>query len=36
MVMLEQHYCIPGPGGFFRKARLGGEPARDPRFRYFR
>lgn len=33
-IMLEQHYCIPGPGGFFRKSRLGGEPARDPRFRY--
>lgn len=34
MIMLQQHYCIPGPGGFFRKSRLGGEPARDPRFRY--
>lgn len=31
---LEQHFCIPGPGGVFRKSALAGEPARQPRFRY--
>jgi hypothetical protein len=31
---LEQVLCLPGPGAFFRKAALGSEPARNPRFRF--
>ena len=31
-VHLEQHLCLPGPGAFFRKSALAGEPARDSRF----
>jgi hypothetical protein len=30
-VLLGQHFCIPGPGAFFRVAALGGEPVRDAR-----
>lgn len=30
-VLLGQHFCIPGPGAFFRVAVLGGEPVRDAR-----
>ncbi len=33
-LMLAQHYCIIGPGGFFRRSALNGEPIRDPAFRY--
>lgn len=29
-VMLAEHMCIPGPGAFFRKSVLNGEPVRDP------
>ena len=29
-VMLAQHFCIPGPGGFFRRRVLGNAPVRDP------
>jgi glycosyltransferase involved in cell wall biosynthesis len=32
--MLKEHLCLIGPGCFYRKAALGGEPARDPRFRF--
>jgi cellulose synthase/poly-beta-1,6-N-acetylglucosamine synthase-like glycosyltransferase len=32
-VMLAQHLCIPGPGAFFRRSVLGGEPVRDDRAR---
>lgn len=28
-VLLAQHMCIPGPGAFFRKSVLQGEPVRD-------
>lgn len=28
-VLLGQHFCIPGPGAFFRMSALRGEPARD-------
>jgi len=31
-VYLEQHLCLPGPGAFFRRSALHGEPARDSRF----
>jgi glycosyltransferase involved in cell wall biosynthesis len=31
---LEQVLCLPGPGAFFRKAALDGEPARNPAFRF--
>jgi glycosyltransferase involved in cell wall biosynthesis len=31
---LEQVLCLPGPGAFFRKSALGGEPARNPAFRF--
>lgn len=31
---VEQHLCLPGPGGVFHKSALGDEPARDPRLRY--
>jgi glycosyltransferase involved in cell wall biosynthesis len=33
-VMLREHLCLIGPGCFFRKSALDGEPARDPRFRF--
>jgi hypothetical protein len=33
-VLLEQNLCLPGPGALIRRAALGGEPLRDPRFRY--
>lgn len=29
-VLLTEHMCIPGPGAFFRKSVLQGEPVRDP------
>ncbi|MCO5069994.1 MAG: glycosyltransferase [Rhizobiaceae bacterium] len=29
--MLAEHFCIPGPGAFFRKDAVAGEPWRDPR-----
>lgn len=29
-VLLAEHMCIPGPGAFFRKSVLAGEPVRDP------
>jgi hypothetical protein len=32
--MLERHYAFPGPGGFFRKSALQGEPVRDTTVRY--
>ncbi len=32
--MLKRHYPLPGPGAFFRKSALGGEPARDSALRY--
>lgn len=32
--LIERHYCTPGPGGFFRKSALSGEPARDTSLRY--
>ena len=28
-VLLAQHMCIPGPGAFFRRSALQGEPVRD-------
>ncbi len=31
-LMLEEHYCIPGPGAFFRRAAFGGEPARSSKY----
>ena len=31
-LMLEEHYCIPGPGTFFRRSAFGGEPVRSPEF----
>jgi glycosyltransferase involved in cell wall biosynthesis len=33
-VIVEQLHCIPGPGAFFRKSALRGEPARNPAFRF--
>jgi len=33
-VMIEQMHCTPGPGAFFRKSALGGEPARNPAYRF--
>lgn len=30
-VLLAQHFCIPGPGAFFRLGVLAGEPVRDAR-----
>lgn len=30
-VLLGQHFCIPGPGAFFRVSALGGERVRDGR-----
>lgn len=30
-VLLAQHFCIPGPGAFFRVGVLAGEPVRDAR-----
>jgi hypothetical protein len=30
-VLLGQHFCIPGPGAFFRVSVLAGEPVRDAR-----
>lgn len=30
-VLLGQHFCIPGPGAFFRVGILAGEPVRDGR-----
>lgn len=30
-VLLGQHFCIPGPGAFFKVGVLGGEPVRDAR-----
>jgi len=33
-LMLEQSFCLPGPGAAIRRAALGGEPLRDARFRY--
>jgi glycosyltransferase involved in cell wall biosynthesis len=33
-VLLEQNLCLPGPGALVRRAALGDEPLRDPRFRY--
>tara|TARA_R110001583_G_scaffold178083_2_gene333795 strand:+ start:22329 stop:23276 length:948 start_codon:yes stop_codon:yes gene_type:complete len=32
--MLEQCFCIPGPGTLFRKSALRGEPARRSEFKY--
>ena len=32
--MLREHLCEIGPGCFYRKSALGGQPARDTRFRY--
>jgi hypothetical protein len=32
--MLRRHLCDIGPGALFRRGALGGEPPRDPRFRY--
>jgi glycosyltransferase involved in cell wall biosynthesis len=32
--MIEGHFCIPGPGTFFRLSMLRGEPARSPKLRY--
>ena len=32
--MIERHYCTPGPGGFFRKSALKGEPVRDASLRF--
>jgi glycosyltransferase involved in cell wall biosynthesis len=32
--MLKRHYPLPGPGAFFRKSALGGEPPRDSVLRY--
>jgi hypothetical protein len=29
-VLLAEHMCIPGPGAFFKKSVLAGEPVRDP------
>jgi glycosyltransferase involved in cell wall biosynthesis len=29
--MLAEHFCIPGPGTFFRRSAFAGEPCRDPR-----
>ncbi len=29
-VMLAQHFCLPGPGAFFRRRAMRGEPVRDP------
>lgn len=29
-VLVGQHCCIPGPGAFFRRSALAGEPVRDP------
>jgi len=29
-VMLAQHFCIPGPGAFFRRRMISGAPVRDP------
>jgi len=29
-VMLAQHFCIPGPGAFFRRRVISGAPVRDP------
>lgn len=34
LIMIEQNYCIPGPGAFFRKAMFHGEPARNTTYRY--
>jgi glycosyltransferase involved in cell wall biosynthesis len=33
-VHVQQHLCLPGPGGFFRRSALGCEAARNPRYRY--
>ena len=33
-LMVEQVYCIPGPGAVLRKSGLAGEPLRDPRYPY--
>ena len=30
--MLEEHYCIPGPGTFFRRSAFGQEAVRSPAF----
>jgi len=30
-VLLGQHFCVPGPGAFFRASVLAGEPVRDAR-----
>lgn len=32
--MLRRHLCDIGPGCVFRRSALGGEPPRDPRYRY--
>jgi glycosyltransferase involved in cell wall biosynthesis len=32
--MIEGHHCTPGPGTFFRRSMLQGEPVRSPEFRY--
>src|SRR5262249_28967188 len=29
-IMLEQHFCIPGPGALFRRSHVSTEPVRDP------
>lgn len=31
-LMLEEHYCIPGPGTFFRRSAFGPEPVRSLEF----
>ena len=33
-VHLEQHLCLPGPGAFFRRSALQGQPARNRLYRY--
>lgn len=33
-IHVQQHLCLPGPGGFFRRSALRGVPARDTRYRY--
>jgi hypothetical protein len=30
-VLLAEHFCIPGPGAFFRRSALNDGPVRDPR-----
>lgn len=32
--LIEQMHCIPGPGAFFRRSALGGEPPRNPAFKF--